>query len=159
LRKRAYPMLKGAAEFYRHFPNLWKEDDGRYHIHHVNSNETVWGARDTDEDLSAMNGVFAAASRAAEILGEDAELRARWREVREHLAPLPTSDDPDALRPDDYRGPRVFVRGRRPAVQARGLRPDGNSLPMWFFDLVNLESPDAALQETARATFAAYFPD
>ncbi len=43
LRDRAYPMIKGAAEFYRHFPNLRKEGDGKYHIHHVNSNESVLG--------------------------------------------------------------------------------------------------------------------
>ncbi|MCX6634485.1 MAG: DUF5703 domain-containing protein, partial [Acidobacteria bacterium] len=57
LRERAYPMLKGAAEFYRNYPNVKKGADGRYHIHHVNSNESVYGARDTDEDLSAMRGV------------------------------------------------------------------------------------------------------
>ena len=69
LRDRAYPMIKGAAEFYRHFPNLRKEADGKYHIHHVNSNESVMGAHDTDEDLSAMRGIFAAAIRASEVLG------------------------------------------------------------------------------------------
>ena len=41
----AYPMIKGAAEFYRHFPNMRKEADGKYHIHHVNSNESVWARR------------------------------------------------------------------------------------------------------------------
>jgi hypothetical protein len=157
LQERAYPMLEGAAEFYRSFPSLEKGPDGRYHIHHVNSNESVWGARDTDEDLSAMRGAFAAAIRASEILGKDPGPRAAWREVRDHLAPLPTSDEPDALKPAEYRGPRVFVRGRQPVVQGRGLRPDANSLPHWFFDLVSLEADDASLRETAQSTFGAYF--
>jgi hypothetical protein len=152
LRNRAYPMLKAAAEFYRNFPNVRKEADGKYHIHHVNSNESVYGARDTDEDLSAMRGVFAAAIRAAETLGVDAELRATWKEFLENLTPLPVSDDPDALKPEDYKGPRVFVRGRKPAVKEGGLLPDGNSLPAWFFDLCNMESTDAQALETANNT-------
>jgi hypothetical protein len=157
LRDRAYPMLKGAAEFYRHFPNVRKGEDGLYHIHHVNSNESVWGARDTDEDLSAMRGVFGALLRASEILDADAAQRPAWREFLEHLAPLPTSDESDALRPDNYTGPRVFVRGRKPAVKTAGLLPDANSLPMWFFDLCSLESADRRQLETADATFDSYF--
>ena len=116
LRDRAYPMIKGAAEFYRHFPNLRKEADGKYHIHHVNSNESVLGAHDTDEDLSAMRGIFAAAIRASELLGQDAALRAQWQEVLANLAPLPTSAHPDALRAADYTGPPVFVRGLKPTA-------------------------------------------
>jgi hypothetical protein len=158
LSSRAYPMLKGAAEFYRHFPNLKKEADGKYHLHHVNSNESVLGARDTDEDLSALRGLLPAAIRAAVILNVDAELRAAWREFLNNLAPLPTSDQPDALKRDGYQGPRVFVRGLRPAVRAgSAFLPDANSLPMWFFDLCSTESQDQQMLETARATFATYF--
>src|SRR4051812_3571328 len=75
LRTRAYPMLKGAVEFYRNHPNVKPGDDGRVHIHWTNSNESVLGARDTDEDLSAMHGVVPAALRAAAILGVDAPLQ------------------------------------------------------------------------------------
>ena len=156
LREQAYPMLRGAAEFYRNFPNLKKGEDGRYHIHHINSNESVQGVRDSDEDLSAMRGIFPAAIRAAEILHEDAELRTAWREVLTHLAPLPMSDDPDVLGGAAH-GPRTFARGRKPALVGRGGRPDGNSLPMWFFDLVSLETDDAALLEAGQATFSASF--
>ena len=158
LRERAYPMMKGAAEFYHHFPNVRKGDDGRYHIHHVNSNERVMGATDTDEDLSAMRAIFAAAIRAAEILGEDAPLRARWRERLAKLAPLPTSEHPRAVGAAGHTGPPVFVRGLEPIAAGRGFLPDENSLPMWFFDLVNLESPDPAMLPLANATFDLAFP-
>jgi hypothetical protein len=154
LRDRAYPMLKGAVEFYRNHPNVKKGDDGRYHIHWANSNESVYGARDTDEDLSAMRGVTAAVLRAARVLQVDSAMLPVWSEFLEHLAPLPTSADADALKPDTYSGPRVFVRGRKPAIKAGGLLPDGNSLPMWLFDLCNAESPDLAV---ANATFDSYF--
>jgi hypothetical protein len=142
LRARAWPMLEGAAEFYRHFPNVRKGGDGRYHIAHVNSNESVLGAHDTDEDLSAMRGILAAAMRASEILDIRADLRAAWGEMLDNLAPLPTSAHPEALRPADYSGPPVFVRGLKPTANDNtGFTPDGNSLPMWFFDLVNLDAP------------------
>ncbi|HUA58613.1 MAG TPA: DUF5703 domain-containing protein [Verrucomicrobiae bacterium] len=157
LRSRAYPMLKAAAEFYRNHPNVKPGDDGLYHIHWANSNESVYGARDTDEDLSAMRGVFAAAARAAQILGVDVDIQTQWQGFLSKLAPLPTSDDPEALKPDAYQGPRVFVRGLKPCIKpAGGLLPDGNSLPMWFFDLCNVESSSAERLEIARTTFASY---
>ncbi len=155
LRDRAYPMLKGAAELYRNFPNVKKEADGLYHIHNVNSNESVLGAQDTDEDLASMRGVFPALLRASEILGLDAAMRPVWKEFLDHLPPLPTTDNPDALKPANYTGPRVFVRGLKPAVRAAAFAlPDGNSLPAWFFDLCNLESTDKTTLETANNTFA-----
>lgn len=157
LRVRAYPMLKGAVEFYRNHPNVKRGEDGRFHIHQANSNESVLGARDTDEDLSAMRAVVPAALRAAGILGVDDALRPVWKEFLAKLPPLPTSDDPEALKPTDYRGPRVFVRGLKPAVRpGGGIAPDPNSLPMWFFDQCNVESRDTQTLETARATFGQY---
>jgi len=158
LRQRAYPMIRAAAEFYRNHPNLSKGADGKYHLQWANSNESIYGARDTDEDLSAMRGVVAAVLRASEILNLDAPLRPVWREFLDNLAPLPLSDDPDALRPVNYSGPRVFARGHKPVVKpGGGILPDGNSLPMWFFDLCNVESRDRQTLEVANASFQQYF--
>ena len=48
----------------------------------------------------------------------------------------------------------MFVRGLKPTANNNtGFTPDGNSLPMWFFDLVNLESPDKQMLAAANATF------
>ncbi|MCU0918021.1 MAG: DUF5703 domain-containing protein, partial [Planctomycetes bacterium] len=68
LRDRAYPVLKGVAEFYRNYPNLRKGEDGRYHLHHVNSNESVQGGRDPDEEIAGMMGILPVVIKAAEIL-------------------------------------------------------------------------------------------
>ncbi len=143
LRTRAYPMLKGAAEFYRNFPGLSKEKDGKLHIHNVNSNESVWGARDTDEDLSALRGLLPAAIQASEILQVDEPLRTAWRDLLANLTPFATSDDPDAIESAGYSGPRVWTRGRKPVVggTGMGMLPDGNSMPAWLFDLCNPDSP------------------
>ena len=156
LRDRAYPMIRGAAEFYRNFPNVKKEADGKYHVHHTNSNEPAWGVRDSDEDHAAMRGILPIAIRAAEILDVDADLRPKWRELLDNLAPMPTSDMPDALRPADYAGPRVFVKGLRPAAKPGGMLPDGNTLPVWNFELAHVEANDAELMKTATATLNAY---
>ena len=75
LRDRAYPMLKGVAEFYRNYPNVKKEADGKYHIHHVNSNEPLWGGQDTDEEISSMMAILPVVIRASEILDVDADMR------------------------------------------------------------------------------------
>lgn len=157
LRTRAYPMLRGAVEFYRNHPNVKKGADGKYHIHWANSNESVYGARDTDEDTAAMHGVTAALVRASEILDADAAQRPVWREFLDNLAPLPTSDDPEALKPADYAGPRVFVRGLKPAIKPGGTLPDANSLPMWWFDLCNVESRDPQTLAVANTTFTQFF--
>jgi hypothetical protein len=158
LRTRAWPMLKGAAEFYRNHPNVKLGEDGRWHIHWANSNESIYGARDTDEDLSAMRGVFSAIVRASEILDADAALRPAWLDFLAKLAPLPASDDADALKPPEYSGPRVFVRGHKPVVKpGGGLLPDANSLPMWFFDFCNVETRDRETLNLAQATLTQYF--
>jgi hypothetical protein len=87
LRDRAYPMIKGSAEFYRNFPNLQKGDDGIYHIHHVNNGEGSWNSSDTPIEIGAMHMIFPIAIRASEILGVDADLRPLWQEINDHLAP------------------------------------------------------------------------
>jgi hypothetical protein len=73
------------------------------------------------------------------------------------MAPVPTSDLPDAMVPEGYAGPRVWVKGLRPAVKEGGMLPDGNTLPEWNFDLCSLENPDAETMKVANATFDAYF--
>lgn len=157
LRQRAYPMLRGAVEFYRNFPNLNKEADGKYHLYHTNSNEPAWGVKDSDEDLSAMHGIIGPLIRASEILELDGEMRPVWREFLDNLAPIPTSELPDALKPEGYTGPRVWVKGLRPAAKAGGMLPDRNTLPQWNFDLCTVNSDDREMLALAGATFDAYF--
>ncbi len=157
LRNRAYPMLRGAVEFYRNHPNLRKGEDGKYHLYWANSNESVYGARDTDEDVSSMRGTSAALVRAAEILNAEPDMLPVWREFHNNLPALPLSDNPEALKPADYAGPRVFVRGLKPAIKPAGLLPDSNSLPMWFFDLCNVESSDKQTLEIAGTTLTEAF--
>jgi hypothetical protein len=150
---RAYPMLRGAVEFYRNYPNVKKGDDGKYHINGSNSNESVYGARDTDEDVASMRGVTSALLRASAILGIDENMRSVWQEFHDNLPPLSASDNPDALGVEGYTGPPVWVRGLKPAVKPGGMLPDANSLPAWFFDFGNLAGSDRPTFAVAQATF------
>ncbi len=92
LRDKAYPMIKGVAEFYANFPNLRKEADGKYHIYHVNRIESDWDSQDTPSELGAMHTIFPMAIRASQLLGIDEALRPKWQDIADHLAaPAPGS--------------------------------------------------------------------
>jgi hypothetical protein len=101
LRERAYPVIRGAAEFYRTFPNVVKGDDGKYHIRHVNNNESGWDTGDTPMEISGMRTAFTNAVRASEILKVDGDVRPKWQEMLDNLA-----------------SPASAGRGRRPATTA-----------------------------------------
>lgn len=87
LRERAYPMIRGAAEFYRNFPNFQRGEDGRYHLLHVNNSESNWNSVDSPYEVECMNIIFPLAVRASEILNVDSELRPVWQEIADHLPP------------------------------------------------------------------------
>lgn len=85
LRRVAYPFIRGAAEFYHHFPNLQKDEQGVYHINHTNSGESAWDSRDAPYELACLRMIFPIAIRASEILGVDAGQRPQWKEISDHL--------------------------------------------------------------------------
>jgi len=116
LRDRAYPILRGAAEFYRNFPNFKKAEDGKYHIDHVNNGESNWDSSDTPAEISAMHIAFPLAIRASEILGVDADLRRQWMEINQNLLPAPA---PRALGPGGF-GLFIFGQGSEGAIQPLG---------------------------------------
>lgn len=164
LAERAYPILKDVAEFYRNYPNLRKEDDGKYHIHDVNSNEPLWRGQDTDEEIASMMAIFPTAIRAAEILNVDPDLQAAWKEVADNLAPLPRSDNPAAGsanrggKTGSAGGAPTWVKGLNPVAKGNaGSGSDGNTLPVWFFDLCTLETT-GPMRETGEVTAARFVP-
>ena len=158
LRDRAYPIIRGVAEFFRSFPNLKPDRDGVYHIHHVNNSEGVLVARDTIEAITAMRGIFPIAIRAAEILGVDNGTKEKWLEVLNHLPDFPTSAHPDALMRGEPGEEPFWVSGLKPAVSASDTVPIA---PILHFDLCNLEvaEADPFLFQRAVATFEKRFTD
>jgi len=157
LAKSAYPMIKGIAEFYRNFPNLTKASDGKYHIYHVNDNEPIWDGHNTVEEIASMMGVLPVAIKASEILNTDAELRPLWKELLQNLSPLPMS----SAFPELKDKPVTFVKSLLPVMNGGNASalPDLNTMPIWCFDLANLETKDQKVMEIANNTYNAYFPN
>jgi hypothetical protein len=89
LRDRAYSMIKGAAEFYRNFPNFKKGADGEYHIEHVNNGESNWDTPDTRSEIGNIRMIMPIAIRAAQILNVDRDLQAEWADMEQRKLPLP----------------------------------------------------------------------
>jgi hypothetical protein len=158
LRSTGYPIIKGVAEFYRNFPNIRKEADGKYHIYNVNDNETVRGGHNTAEEISSMMGIFPAVLRASEILGLDAEMRPLWQEFLQNLSPIPLNTDyAETYIPGT---PVTFARSLPPVVQGPGAgHPDPNTMPVWFFDLCNPVAGNTEMVKIANATYDSYFRD
>lgn len=157
LKDRAYPVIKGVSEFYRNFPNVQKDQNGIYNICHVNDNESIWDACNTVEEISAMRGIFPVAIRAAEILGVDLELQETWKEFYNNIAPLSLNTDIEDVSKNE---PKRWIKALPPVGRGNfSSSPDPNTMPVWFFDLCNLESDNKELLKIANATFDSYFPN
>jgi hypothetical protein len=158
LSERAYPMLRGIAEFYRTYPGIRKEGDGKYHIYLVNDNESVWGGHNTAEEISSMRGIFPVVIKASEILAVDEQLRPLWQEFADHLSALPLNSD---LNPSlETVHDTVWIKSLLPVRRGNpGRLPDPNTMPMWFFDLCNLECCNPAILKIANDTYDDFFPE
>ncbi len=120
---KAYPLIKGSAEFYRRFPNFKKGDDGKYHIYHVNSGESAWNSSDTSNEVGAMRMIFPLAIHVSQLLDVDAELRPIWQEISDNLP----GSDRRAERSSDSRRQRPygsFVYGGKGAIEPIGPEPE-----------------------------------
>jgi len=126
LRDRAYPMIKGMAEFYRNFPNFRKEADGKYHIRNINNGEshTEWGSSDSPYETYCMNLIFPLAIRASEILGVDADLRPQWQEIKANLVRLPPGRGTGSMGGSGAGGFGAFVYGGDGAIPPLGSEPE-----------------------------------
>ena len=111
----------------------------------------VWGARDTDEDLSAMRGVLAALLRASEILEVDERAAPGLARVaREPRAAADQRRSGGPRSPTATPARESSSADSSPPSNRAALLPDANSLPMWLFDLCNVESRDRQTLEMAQ---------
>jgi len=96
--RRIYPLLRAATQFMAAY--VKKGGDGKYHIIPSVSPEN-WGFtvdfrlnRDCIIDLALTEFLLDATVEAARLLGEDAEERPKWAEIRANLAPYPKGRGP-----------------------------------------------------------------
>lgn len=133
LSNRAYPMIKGAVEFYSNFPNLKKGEDGKYHLLHVNNNESGWNSTDSEHELRIMHMIYPIAIYASEILNIDADLRDRWKEIYENLMPEPPGPRRFGGQGGGSRsGWGAFVYGGPGAIEPIGPEPELKSMFLNF---------------------------
>ncbi|MBL7113291.1 MAG: glycoside hydrolase [Bacteroidales bacterium] len=158
LRERAYPMIKGIAEFYRNFPNVVKEQDGKYHITLINDDEIVKGARDPMGSMASMHFIFPLAIKAAGVLQTDEELCQKWQSFYGSLAPLPTSGDPDAAYPTPPGEPVIWINSRTPILCGVGAI---SKTPMFYFNMNTLEAKkiNPELYQVCVNTYNTLFPN
>jgi len=149
----AYPFLRGVVEFYRSL--ACRGDDGFWHIHGTNAHEDFWGVTDSIMDMAAIRGTVPLAIRAAEMLGEDTDLRGTWREFLAQLAPYPMGADPRAraltggVLADD-----AWAAGLQGKVDGSHNAEDVQLTPIFPFEDWTLETHDAAMDTVARRTLA-----
>lgn len=91
LRERFYPFARECVSFYLDY--LKRGDDGKLHIEPVHAQESFWLVRDAHTDLVALRWVLPLLIQLSKRYGIDDELRNRWRETLEQLAPLPLKED------------------------------------------------------------------
>ncbi|MFC7495689.1 MULTISPECIES: glycosyl hydrolase family 95 catalytic domain-containing protein [unclassified Nocardioides] len=83
-----YPLMREVALFYLSI--LEPGDDGRLHLHHVNSFETQWDTTDPMPDVAGMKVMFPIIARLAEQRG-DSDLAERLDAAVPQLPDLPTT--------------------------------------------------------------------
>ena len=150
LSSQAYPMLKGASEFYRNFPNL-KYENGRYHIYRTNLHEHIMGGKDIIDDLVFIKGVMLAAIKASGILDVDPDLRPLWQDIVDNLTSYPLSGQPGTIGTVTHPlGLATWGQGKDPAAQVRydaiEKEPQSPRLRMLEnYDVLTLETRDQGL--------------
>jgi len=96
--KRAYPLMRAATDFLVAYAK--KGADGKYHLNPSVSPEN-WGLtanyrlnRDCIIDLALTEFLLDAMLEASAVLNVDADLRPKWKNLRENLAPYPAVKGP-----------------------------------------------------------------
>jgi len=140
LRKECYPLMREMAIFYAAYAK--KGDDGFYHIIPCMDPES-WGFwaefsrnKDVIGSLCMFKWALNRAADASEVLGVDADLRGKWREVAAHMVPYPTWSEgmPD--------GPvYASVAGVKPQHRQGEHFGEASEYPTILADEINLDSP------------------
>lgn len=150
LRERAYPFLRGAAEFYVNLPLIGEGDDGLLHIHHCNNHEAIWDCTDAISELAAMHGILPETIRAARILETDADRIPVWEDFLKRLAPVPTSEEEGAVTTGEET--EICWANARSEGQNGGADFCHLTDPILLYDLCTPETEDAGMRKLGRNT-------
>ncbi len=112
LNEKALPFMLEAARFYESI--LTKETDGLYHAREGSGYEGWIKLRDGLTELTYAKALFSSALSALKVADKTLPEGIRWKEILEHLAPLPVlkNDDESILRDGSgFKLNRGFFKG------------------------------------------------
>lgn len=87
LREKGYPYLLGVADFWE---NYLKFEDGRYVIHNDAIQEGYGSDFNNVFSLSLVRTLFRSMLQFSQDLGVDADRRAKWQHILDHISAYPT---------------------------------------------------------------------
>jgi hypothetical protein len=132
-----YPLMAEAARFLLSYATTGA--DGKLHTFPSNAHETQWDVHDPTTDVAAMQALFPATVKAAQLLGQDATLVGQLNAVIPKIRPLPRTDtatQTKVLTPaDDAAGRDVIAPSQDPAATKRNKENIGLE-PVWPYNLI-----------------------
>ncbi|MBU0609742.1 MAG: discoidin domain-containing protein, partial [Armatimonadetes bacterium] len=99
LKDTVYPLLKGSLDFYVNYAK--KGADGKWHIEPADAQESYWLVKDPTQDLAALRWGLPLALQLSAKLGLDADMRPRWQNLLDYLAPFAVDTDRHMLKEAD----------------------------------------------------------
>jgi hypothetical protein len=84
----AYPYMREVTKFYK---AMLSYDGSQYYMANSNAHETYWNVRNAITDLAAVRSLFPLTIQASQQLGVDADQRAGWQNILDHLVAYPSS--------------------------------------------------------------------
>lgn len=140
LRNRAYPVIRGVAEFFMNFPLTRKGEDGKYHIYKTCTGEAYFGCTDGMENVAGMRAMVTILIRAARLLNVDREQWEQWERFAQDMAPLPTTAMEGDTCKKEEGDPVMWSNGREPILDKD--RKDVSLYPCDHFDLSSYATQD-----------------
>ena len=123
----AYPFMRDVVRFYAKKLS-YDSANNRYYMANSNAHETYWNVPDAVTDLAAVRLLFPLTISASQTLGLDADQRAGWQNIVDHLAPYQVSNG--AYLPHDP-----------PIAQTRNNENVASEL-IWPYDRTGIGAPD-----------------
>ncbi|TMM33919.1 MAG: glycoside hydrolase [Actinobacteria bacterium] len=132
-----YPLMAQAARFLLSYATTGT--DGKLHTFPSNAHETQWDVHDPTTDAAAMQALFPATVKAAQLLGQDATLVSQLNAAIPKIRALPRTDaatQTKLLTPaDDAAGQDVIGLSQDPAATRHNVENVGLE-PVWPYNLI-----------------------
>lgn len=147
-----YPLMAESARFLLSYATMGS--DGYLHTSPSNAHETQWDVTDPTTDIAAMQALFPATIKAAQLLHQNTSLVTQLSTAIPHILPLPRTDaaTQTQLLPQsaDAQGQDVIAPSYQPAAAKHNSENIGLE-PVWPYGLIG---DNGQLTALAQRTYA-----